>query len=577
MTMKIRCFGTMMLVAATLCWISTCLSASASPQDSWTEIHTNVTIREIALDHIGNVVMLGTTGSIGSPVPHLFVHGTNGSLIKVAAALGQNVYESNRLRTDAGGRIYLGSTRAGNLATRCYAPNAASLLWEVSHSTDGRPAFVALEPDNAGNAFVFTSGNDVHGSYRLATVNAVRVSPTNTLELFRFVAFSNISEPYPIARDLTLVATNDVALLWTWGDSNIIVRLNRDGLPRWTSTLALPGERITFRVLEADTEGNLFATGSADGVRSYATAKWDGAGNLLWLNRFTGSSNAAASLGAVDGAVDTNGNFIITGPGGTVSYSSAGRLLWSSRWQGETLKLDESNNAYILGRGPGDTNDTVAKLTTNGVVRWRFALNHENTSISVRAFDVDSSGVVYAGGTRYEGASFQPVTYAARLLEDLSAPAIQVGAAPGVLEQVYGSALQVAVPVTPAPDYSYQWFQDGVPLDGMTNLTIVIPSFQPQHVGAYSLMVRSDNAYVISPEIWVTAAPVLVQPRIDRTSKRRSFVFTADSRYTYEVQATSNFTQWIARMSYHSTNGPVLFSEPRTTEAPEFYRVLMKR
>jgi hypothetical protein len=189
----------------------------------------------------------------------------------------------------------------------------------------------------------------------------------------------------------------------------------------WGSEYAGPGNGEDYATdVAVDGAGNVYVTGnSVEGRNVFATIKYDGHGNEVWVAHYAepaGFENYAKAL-----AVDSSGNVYVTGTSGnstlamdfaTIKYNPNGTELWVARYRpsgstgwypGSTLiAVDASGNVYVTGgcyKEAYHSNYTTIKYDTNGNLLWVATYNSpDNMSGSPKAFAVDSSGSVYVTG-----------------------------------------------------------------------------------------------------------------------------------------------------------------------------------
>jgi hypothetical protein len=172
-----------------------------------------------------------------------------------------------------------------------------------------------------------------------------------------------------------------------------------------------------------DGSGNIYVTGTAKilltydfWVQTYATIKYDSAGNELWVTMKNGDGDATAI------AVDSSGNIYVTGstPGGydTIKYDTNGNVLWDIEYvdcggSANAIAVDDSGDVYVTGQISGcyfDISPSYAtiKYDSAGREKWVRIYNEPGNSNSANAIAIDSSGNVYVignGGTiKYDSA-----------------------------------------------------------------------------------------------------------------------------------------------------------------------------
>ena len=172
-----------------------------------------------------------------------------------------------------------------------------------------------------------------------------------------------------------------------------------------------------------DSSGNVYVAGYGEGGITrydFATVKYDGSGNRIWVNRNIGAAYDSIDI-CYGLANDAAGNIYLTGSSyadisvatyqaTTVKYDRAGNLIWVARHpiapggyeEGNAIALDAAGNIYIAGLASTGTDPgriLILKYNSFGQEQWaRVYPGGGSTRDSVAGIAVDSSGNVYVAG-----------------------------------------------------------------------------------------------------------------------------------------------------------------------------------
>jgi hypothetical protein len=211
------------------------------------------------------------------------------------------------------------------------------------------------------------------------------------------------------------------------GSDYVLIKINPDGSQAWAKTYDGPvGGGDGAFAIGVDGSDNIYVTGGSDGgsVNSYdfATLKYDGAGNQLWVKRFNGSGSRADFANAM--CIDNNGNVIVTGSSisslnqtdsnfATVKYTPNGVQLWAAYYSragsnsdvSRAITCDQSGNIFVTGNSSltGATDDyTTIKYSPDGLPLWLFIYNGpDNNNDYTSSIAIDNSGSVFITGRSY--------------------------------------------------------------------------------------------------------------------------------------------------------------------------------
>ncbi len=193
---------------------------------------------------------------------------------------------------------------------------------------------------------------------------------------------------------------------------------------QWVARYNGPGDADdSAKAMTVDGSGNVYVTGHSNGAGSfydYATAKYDPAGNLLWVARYDGPGGYNDQAVAV--AVDGGGNVYVSGHSygagaapdyATIKYNASGLEQWVARYDGPgkggdvvfDMALDAAGNVYVTGESDGGDSRrdyTTIKYDRNGNMLWVAAYDGPGSyHDSARAIALDAAGNVYVTGYCY--------------------------------------------------------------------------------------------------------------------------------------------------------------------------------
>ena len=214
----------------------------------------------------------------------------------------------------------------------------------------------------------------------------------------------------------------------------VTIKYDTDGNMIWISRYNGPANGLDYvRALQVDTQENVYVTGHSEGKTSsadYATVKYDSRGNRIWVARYDGPTQRYDSAQAL--AVDSDSNVYVTGYSrgsgtgfdyATVKYDPNGRLLWTTRYNGDGIGPDFSYaiavtpSGHIVITGCSRSNissyDSVTiQYNSSGKQLWASRYHGPERSFDyTRALGVDPSGNICVTGHSYgNGPSFDYIT-----------------------------------------------------------------------------------------------------------------------------------------------------------------------
>ncbi|MFO8009610.1 MAG: SBBP repeat-containing protein [Dehalococcoidia bacterium] len=180
------------------------------------------------------------------------------------------------------------------------------------------------------------------------------------------------------------------------------VKYDGNGNQLWVARYGITGEQRCYaKALAIDSAGDVYVTGAC------GTVKYDSEGRQLWstpCDSAEGCENSASAL-----ALDNSGNLYVTGQSGTIKYDGDGNQLWRvdytpveyesyHKWD---IAVDKSDNAYVIGPNVVENSNeySVVKYDADGVQHWsRQHIDPDVPKCKFREVTTDEYGNVYVAG-----------------------------------------------------------------------------------------------------------------------------------------------------------------------------------
>ena len=334
--------------------------------------------KAVAVDASGNAYVTGESRGVSSLQDYATIkYDANGNELWAARYNGpSNVRDyALALAVDTSGNVYVTGysydpLTSSDYATIKYDANGNQLWAARYNGPDNLDDWaVALAVDASGNVYVTgeSFGASTSGDYATIKYDAAG----NQMWAARHNGPGD-SEDYAFA--LGVDASGNVYVTgYSYAVSTdkdyATVKYDANGNQVWAARYDGPGSglRDVAYALAVDASGNVYVTGTSDGVssgRDYATVKYDTNGNQLWAARYDGPGNSDDRVRAL--AVDASGSVYVTGYDygvlsgpdyATIKYDANGNQVWVARYDGPSysdedataLAVDASGNVYVTG------------------------------------------------------------------------------------------------------------------------------------------------------------------------------------------------------------------------------------
>ncbi len=144
-----------------------------------------------------------------------------------------------------------------------------------------------------------------------------------------------------------------------------------------------------------------------------------------------------------------------------------------------------------------------------------------------------------------------------------------------------GATAQFTVVASGVPAPAYQWLFNGTNLPGATASTLVLTNVALAAAGPYSVNVSNSTAQLRSASATLTVVPPSAQPALQWPALLPDGTFqmtlTGQTGWHYQIEATTNFIDWLPLTGLLYTNGPLLVPDPQSTNFPyRFYRGIVR-
>jgi len=302
---------------------------------------------------------------------------------------------------------------------------------------DFNDRYTCLTSDASGNIYLggSTTNKDLDRDYLI-----VKLDPNGNV--IWTTQYSGLGTSTDEVMAITVDATGNVYVTGFAKGLNtrqdyLTIKMDSNGDTLWTRAYDYFAEYDQANGIAVDASGNVYVTGQSDQDASfltnddYATIKYDGNGNELWVARYNNSIGDGTDQ-AEKILLDASGNIYVTGRSNngsdddfvTIKYNNSGAQQWikfddrGGRDRAVDMAIDASNNIYITGRSDNGTNDDfwTIKYSSSGSQLWEVAYDYVDNDLPT-GITVDGSGNVFVTGVSDADASpivdndYQTVAY----------------------------------------------------------------------------------------------------------------------------------------------------------------------
>jgi len=304
-------------------------------------------------------------------------------------------------------------------------------------------------------------------------------------------------------------------------------------------------------------------------LQQYQAYFWKSGQGIFGLGVLPGFTNSGAAgindaSQVVGGCWNSGGTgvaFIWTSGTGMVQLDSSG-IGGSNCW---AAAINAGGVAVGYGNVAGDSHALAWAPGQNAVDINTLVPDRSGWVLIKEAVAVNSAGMIVGRVLRTNGATHACILY------PLAAPAITTQP----LSQVgyWGKSVTLSVAATGVAPLSYQWFKDGVPIDGATDFQLVLTNLQVAAGGNYTVVVTDGNGLTQTSN----AATLEVNPAGVSIALYAGVKIEGVVGKTYGIQATTdpaNGGSWVGVANITLSDATQIWydSQPASL-GKRFYRV----
>ena len=138
-----------------------------------------------------------------------------------------------------------------------------------------------------------------------------------------------------------------------------------------------------------------------------------------------------------------------------------------------------------------------------------------------------------------------------------------------------GHSASFAVAAYGWPALAYQWQLDGANLQGATTSMLTLPNAFSANAGIYTVVITNVYGSVTSSPARLTVLPLEIIAPIRLADGQFQFTFDTASGVQYEVEYSTNLTDWQPLMTVGGNDAPLTLTDPNTAGSRQrYYRLV---
>jgi len=125
-----------------------------------------------------------------------------------------------------------------------------------------------------------------------------------------------------------------------------------------------------------------------------------------------------------------------------------------------------------------------------------------------------------------------------------------------------GHAASFVVGANGWPALAYQWQLNGAIVSGATNAALALPNAFPADAGTYTVAITNVYGSVTSNPALLTVLPLGITMPTKLANGQFQFSFDTAAGVSYEVQYSTNLTDWYPWLTIGGSGVPLTLTDP---------------
>lgn len=374
------------------------------------------TANSVTVDSSGNMHVVGATQAATTPIWQV-IKLNNAGVIQWQRSLGNGSNATNAIGValDPSNNVYVcGYIPAASEAVGVAKYNTSGVLqWQVGLDSSGSDLAYSIAYDafNSTLYCVGTEGTSSQHSLLFKINTSGSVLWKNRYAIGSFTALQGVAAS-------TGGFCNAVGYSYQTDYRIIFLQTDSSGITQWQRELNSASSTDQGIDIALDSSNNLYMVGlnGSGNAENIYLVKYDSAGNFVWQRTLTSSGSIVDYGRGI--SIDSSDNVYIIGYSQDVAtppyvstlflakYNSSGVIQWQrtittsgSGLYGESIKVDSSNNIYIVGvtNAGSNSNAFLARLPSDGSLTGTYSVGGYSYTYAASSY-TDSAASLSGGG-----------------------------------------------------------------------------------------------------------------------------------------------------------------------------------